>query len=361
MPANENLFTTPVSYCQSVSHRFPAFKKQLIFSLLLVTGITASLSAGATKKTAVGNAGNGWSNASNWSPSGVPQQGDTVEIPSSLTLTVKGTVYNSVPDIFIIVRGILDFDPSGKLELGSNSALNVFGGGQITSNGSSSEIIRIGNIVKFNGQIDGTILGPSYASSVTGQSPNGFTPGILSIKLISFDYLLAGGGVQLNWTAVSDNADDYFEVQKSSNGTDWMPLTRIPVSNGSSEVYQYRYTDAVPGMARAYYRIRLYNAGHRDSYSKILSINLTNGDAKLFFAPNPATGTARINWNYPGSSESLSLKIFNTAGACVWQENLPATDTFRDLSLGDLSSGIYRMMLSDNLKYVSGTTFILKN
>src|SRR5688572_19435392 len=80
----------------------------------------------AIKKTAIGNAGSGWNNAANWSPSGVPQGNDTATIPAGFTLSVKGNIYvGTPPGIFIDILGTLDFDNSGKIELSAAGIVNL--------------------------------------------------------------------------------------------------------------------------------------------------------------------------------------------------------------------------------------------
>src|SRR5688572_6254628 len=88
--------------------------KTIWFSLLL---ICSWLSAAATFTTVIGNAGTGWNISSNWSPAGVPVAGDSVYIPSGQVITVKGTIYAVGALIHVVVRGTLDFEPSGKLDL----------------------------------------------------------------------------------------------------------------------------------------------------------------------------------------------------------------------------------------------------
>ena len=79
------------------------------------------LPAHSTIKTVVGNTGTGWGNNANWSSAGVPVDGDEIIIPLGQTISVKGSFYTGTQNLEINVDGTLDFDPSGKLNLGSLS------------------------------------------------------------------------------------------------------------------------------------------------------------------------------------------------------------------------------------------------
>ncbi len=99
--------------------------------------------ANATIRTAIGNTGQGWSVAENWSLSGVPEHGDTVLIPAGVTMTVKSNIYSTLPHLVIRVYGTLHFAPGGKLDLASTSSINIYSTGFITSTGSPSSVITI--------------------------------------------------------------------------------------------------------------------------------------------------------------------------------------------------------------------------
>ena len=86
------------------------------YLLLLFSGCLIYGQAFPGIKTAINNDSNGWSVASNWFPSGVPANGDTVIIPVTFSLSVKGNIYNSNhPRLIIYVYGALDFEPAGKI------------------------------------------------------------------------------------------------------------------------------------------------------------------------------------------------------------------------------------------------------
>src|SRR5688572_4054918 len=79
----------------------------------------------AITKTVQSNLGTGWGTDTNWSPNGVPQSGDEVIIPAGQTMTVKGGFYGTAANLRIYIHGKLDFDPSGRLNLGTSSTVQL--------------------------------------------------------------------------------------------------------------------------------------------------------------------------------------------------------------------------------------------
>jgi hypothetical protein len=304
----------------------------------------------ATIKLAVGNTGQGWSVASNWSPSGVPQSGDEVIIPAGFTISVKNTIYSSpFPFLNIKVWGILDLDPSGKIDLSSVSLLHVYTAGQITSNGTNSELIYIGSVNKFNGIIDGTINGPAVASAITGISPNGFNSA-LAIKLTSFNYLLANNTVKLNWTASHDNPADKFQVQRN-NGNGWITLSEIAAAGTMNILNNYSYTDASAFRSINLYRIKLLNADGVENYSKTISVNLLPGISSLSVFPNPASSIATLTWKNNPSETPVYIEVINASMNRCMQKQVSKDENSFYLDLSRYPSGSYIITVTNHADF----------
>lgn len=326
------------------------FQKNSVIKIFLITALLfLCLILNATTKTATGNSGQGWNNASNWSPSGVPQTGDEIIIPIGVTISVKGNIYSSpLPAILIRVYGTLDFDPSGKLDLGVNSFVGIYPTGWITTNGTSSEQINIGGVNKFNGQIDGNLSGPRLASQFTGSSPNGFNGGVLAIKIISFDYQKINGNIKLSWTAIHTNDNDRFEIQRSNDGNNWTVLTSLPVSGNLNENNYYLYTDENPGKVLNFYRIRLVNFDTQDNYSKTIAVKWNAVLKNLTVFPNPSNKETKIIWENMAITNQIDISVMNASMIPVIRQRVKEGENFAFIDVSRLPAGFYTVMISDS-------------
>lgn len=212
--------------------------------------------ANATIRTATSNTDQGWSVAENWSISGVPENGDTVLIPAGVTMTVKSNIYSTSPNLVIRVYGILHFAPGGKLDLGSTSSINIYSGGFITSTGSPSSVITIGNVNKYSGNSDGTIVGPAFASSASGASPIGFGQGILPVKFQSF-FVKTNTKKQafLSWIVSDEYEIANYSIEKSNDGRNWNLINKQVAKNTNQPQNNYAYIDSFMSAGNNYYRI----------------------------------------------------------------------------------------------------------
>lgn len=331
-----------------------SFRKILLISLFLVPFISAK----AGTKTAIANAGAGWNVDANWSPFGKPQDGDSVIIPVGFIIKIKLDIYGiTAPNLFIKVFGTLDFDPSGKLDLGSGSSVSLLAGGKIVSHGSSSELVKIGGVIKYNGNIDGTLNGPAYASSSTGTSPLGFSPGVLAIHLYSFQARLLNYSVKLDWTASSDNPNDRFYVQRSNDGLHWDDIHVISVMSNMNEVASYQYTDHLALKGTSFYRILLSNADGNLSYSRTIPIVTDIQHIKLF--PNPANSEARITWKQRSASQPVFVRVSDITNTTILMQMVKPGDQFFSFDTRTLPAGIYRIQVTDKISFSESSSLVV--
>lgn len=335
--------------------------KSFFFALLF---FSCSFTSHALYKVVVSNSGQGWSNPSNFLPSGVPQSGDEVFIPLGLTITVKGNIYNgTTPILKIYALGTLDFDPSGKLDLNALSVVQLHAGGKITSNGSSSEQIRIGGLLKYQGSTDGTVLGPKYASAgtaVSGASDDaGFSYGVLPIKLHSFTLALDQREATLSWTISQDSNEDTYTLQRKSAG-EWKDLKSFkPDTVYKGPQASYLYKDRSPAEGLNLYRLALKSQDGALTYSKILSARFADKKPKTFLYPNPAKDVVNVQCGKVINRGNIA--VLNAHGQIVYSIDITSSISAHPLEVGKLRSGTYYVIINDNGSIVAQLPFIKKD
>ena len=137
--------------------------------ILLTLSLSVSLFANTiTAVTSEASPGD-WTDGASWAGGAVPQSGDIVMIPAGKAILISDQVYSLVSPPFISLRvwGTLNFEPSGKLHLSLLSDIQIFLGGKIKpKNSSSSQLITIGGVTKYNASNNGTIQGPAIANAL---------------------------------------------------------------------------------------------------------------------------------------------------------------------------------------------------
>lgn len=148
--------------------------------ILLLAVLFISYGIGyATVVTAVSS--NKWTSGSTWDTGTSPSCGDTIVIPSGVTVTVDVQINLDVcPDpTFILVEGTLDFKNGKKIYMSTGSGVTIAGSGQITGGGGgSANVINIG----------GTDVWNSGSGDITTPTTLGEPFGIVVKSITTGDY-----------------------------------------------------------------------------------------------------------------------------------------------------------------------------
>ena len=318
-------------------------KTILTVSIFFITCFTSL----AVTRTAVGNSGQGWNNASNWNPVGVPQNGDTVNIPAGLTLSVKTNIYNNTPNLVIRVHGTLNFSSGGKLDLGNNSKIIVYTTGRITTAGTPSETIKIGNVTKYKGNSDGTIVGPAYTDSFSGVSPSGFSLSILPVKFQSFMVKLNGlRQAQLNWTVSDESQIAGYTVEKSTDARTWKQVNIQAANNSSQSVKTYSETDSFLSAGTTYYRVKAEGNNGETFYSKTELVEQRSVKGFTIY-PNPVSSKLRMSLDPSTIQGAVTITLYSSNSTKIEQLHYDRLPANVEMNVSHLPKGMYRVVLTD--------------
>jgi len=310
----------------------------ILFSLLLSTQITMA----ACYSQGSGN----WEDPDTWLCSGVPSVpscGDTIYIQAGHTVTITDQKDFSEPGcatpMFIIIDGELHFQNGKKLYLPCNSGITINAGGSITDGGGggNSNLIDICGSTVWR-SADGPLFGP-------------MTLGVaLPVELIAFEAHLEGNKVMLSWSTASEKNNDYFTVERSSNGLTFVEIAEVPGTGNSSTQNDYETIDGEPQQGVSYYRLKQTDHDGKFEYFDMVAINYevsSGGSCILKVYPNPCIGRCTVSLANCKNNENADIvvEVFDVAGNKVYSKipNRESNGSF-EFSLdanNNLSPGVY--------------------
>ncbi|MEO6760434.1 MAG: T9SS type A sorting domain-containing protein, partial [Saprospiraceae bacterium] len=162
----------------------------------------------------------------------------------------------------------------------------------------------------------------------------------LPIELTEFQAVKAGHAVNLQWTTATEQNNDHFEVERSSNGADWTMLTILPTKNGNARYPQnYQTTDANPQPARNYYRLRQVDTDGRASYSAVRIVEM-GVESIASVAPNPIEN-GLLQLTLTGSPSPNQVRLTDSQGRLLrsWTFEMETSGTV-PLDLSDFPKGV---------------------
>lgn len=308
---------------------------KLIYTTIFALLMTASLMAGSIKATKDEN----WKTTSTWNLGRIPQNGDSIIIVDTATVTLDENI--DLDNVVLVIYGILDLE-NGKLRLNAASRIIIHAGGKITGLNSNDQI-NIGSDVKFKGtQLVQT--GYSFADNSTG---SGFVAAAtLPVNFQSFYVTRQGSNIQLSWSTSEEVNNNFYAVEKSTDARTWKQVAVIMGAGNSTLVNKYGYTDKNITEAVVYYRIRQVDRNGSALYSTIRSLrNNETSQVTNIFSSSYKTITIDFNSDV---KDNVSIQLINMGGQVIVRKDFNQASYRLILNAMSAGSGVYAVRVSDS-------------
>ena len=268
------------------------------------------------------------------------------------TMTVRGNVsFDNNSTITIESCAVLFIN--GNLEIRNNNTTNINGnvvvGGDLTARNNSG-ILGTGNI-QTSGEVDirnsSTIFGSTTPCN-SGPCSYGGGAG-LPIELLDFSVeQKVCNEFDLTWVTLSEINNDYFTIEYSMDGFNFIFLDNILGAGNSQSEKKYEHTYKVETSAQVmYFRLSQTDFDGQREVFDMIALNTLNSkecrrnlDAKVY--PNPGNGS-NINLSVTGLSQNeVKVLVQNLDGKVLYEEFILMEGGQDSLSQLDiLTRGLY--------------------
>jgi len=226
-----------------------------------------------------------------------------------------------------------------------------------------------------------SFVGFYYGSNTTDAADSSYwllgtsslgTPGELNlnqdgvpVELTSFSINNLDNSFQLKWETATEINNYGFDIERSSNISDWNKIGFVPGHGTSTEIVNYQFVDSkIENCKTYYYRLKQIDYNGNSRYSKVVEIN--SGAVTKFELvqnyPNPFNPATTIKFTV-NEQTPVSLIVYNTVGEKV--NSLfdgvakPGVYTF-NFNGTDLASGIYIYQLKTDKSVLTKKMMLLK-
>jgi hypothetical protein len=141
----------------------------------------------------------------------------------------------------------------------------------------------------------------------------------LPISLESFSGDVEDGDVVLQWTTASELNNDFFTVERSSNGKTFLRVGDEVKGAGTTQVRQhYAVVDSSAPYGKIYYRLKQTDFDGQSSFSSVIMLENKPGQLRLEPIPNPLSKgnelTLRVTSSEPIDFASAHISAFDMSG-----------------------------------------------
>src|SRR3972149_2071591 len=315
------------------TYPYPLFPRLFIYAFCFLPLVS-------TATTLTGSTGD-WEAAGTWTPSQTPTCGDSMVIPAGdiITVTAVNDYYGTCvsPAMQITIYGTLKFQTGKRLKLPCGSVVYVMAGGLIDPGigGGSSNTIEICGMQVWTAGY-GPVTGPVVISP---SSP-------LPITLVSFFAGCNNNVVELAWVTASEINNDYFTVERSTDGINFETVAIVDGAGNSTQTLIYFATDENPYNGISYYHLKQTDFDNKFTYSWLVAVNCSiSYQFGLAVFPNPSNGENTFIEISGEPEKEVLVVVYNTLGEETYSKVLitesGGSTIFAIDKTGKLTPGVY--------------------
>lgn len=207
----------------------------------------------------------------------------------------------------------------------------------------------IGDQVRF--EVDASNVTTNFYYTIGTLAP---TTSPLPIELSSFGGKCDGNATTLKWSTATETNNDYFTIERSSDGVNFNILGTVAGAGNSYQTLQYTFVFENLKEGTYYYRLKQTDFNGAFKYSKLIAL-ICNRDfsQEIMIYPNPVTN--ELNIEIPGNMQSVNFEIISSTGAVVCKGSL---NQKTKVQTSGFISGIYMIKFAND--YVFGFKKVIK-
>lgn len=189
-----------------------------------------------------------------------------------------------------------------------------------------------------------TVYGPFTLGSVVP----------LPVELIKFDAKYNGETVDLNWVTSSEKNNEFFTVERTINGDDFLTITKVPGAGNTTATHYYIANDDAPQNGISYYRLKQTDFNGTSSFSKLVAVRINVSEIGMdYLYANQSSD--EIYFALKNVTGSLTAEIIDVLGRTVLSQKLFSSGENEILKINSslLKTGIYTLRISNNERVIN--------
>lgn len=172
--------------------------------------------------------------------------------------------------------------------------------------------------------------------------------GVIPVELAYFEVKNTKNTSLLTWRTESEKNNAYFEVQHTTNGTDFNTIAEVKGQGTTSQYTNYTYLHSTPSVGVNYYRLKQIDYDGKYTYSPIRVISFNNSEVSI--KTNIVEETLEVNSN---ENITTTISIFNITGQQLLSAKIKGT---ANINISALPAGLYILKSSSGnvLRFTKG-------
>lgn len=177
----------------------------------------------------------------------------------------------------------------------------------------------------------------------------GIKTGPIPVSLLSFTAVLRNTEVSLNWKTTSEYNNQYFNVERSNDGINFIVIGSVTGNGTTSLPHSYSLLDRNPAKGINYYRLKQVDLDGKYTYSNIVPVQINNIEIVSSYYNN-LNNSIQVIFNK--KQDNVHIMLYGANGQLLSTANATNNIASYKLDLPLLASGVYMLrVISDQLSY----------
>lgn len=172
---------------------------------------------------------------------------------------------------------------------------------------------------------------------------------VLSVDLLNFTAEAQESNSLLKWETLSENENDYFEIEWTTGEGDWIQIGKVNGAGLSEEKLYYDFLHITPVNGNNYYRLIMVDFEGNRHVSEPKKVVFESNKNQLIVVPNPNEG--RVTILDGDITESTTFMVFDGQGREVQVRTLHQTKGSIRIE-HSLPKGVYLVYFADSNQHV---------
>jgi len=194
----------------------------------------------------------------------------------------------------------------------------------------------------------GGTVSASPGSGTSGTGIIASSAGPLPIELLEFSAKAEAFRILLNWSTASEKNNDYFTIEKSINGIDYVAVSKTKGAGTCKCHSKYTSQDNEPMEGTSYYRLKQTDFNRDYKYSPVVSVQYS-GALDFSFFPNPVKSGDAISFKLNKNSglKNMAVSISDLSGKELYAHDFTIAGEENEFLLNTLTlrEGIYLLKI----------------
>lgn len=203
--------------------------------------------------------------------------------------------------------------------------------------------VESGTHITPSGTIASPVLKRSGASGWSNWGIAGGGTNQLPVELVRFNAYCSDTEVNLSWVTSSEINNNYFTIERSTNGIDYYSIGQVQGAGNSNQTKEYFLIDNHKPDGIVYYRLKQTDFDGTENVfdPQVVSCRTSKISSNLFVMPNPFKESISINGVINGQ---CVIEILGSIGENVYS-NKSNIDGVLNLQLDFLKPGMYLLRI----------------